>query len=201
MEKFNKSDDNFEKGDNKLKIINFKKQKNQLFDVKYENVKEFCDSLSPSSVSDFKEFVSWVESKFGNEKVKLSNGQECSIWCYLLICKNNNLKIPIKKDNVDFCCQLLKQDIEPTGWLTFFVCFSALFSVVIVGIPFFIILGEKLMTRNLRNEYKSMSMSGYIRNNFAVYRSPDYFLKDHNNSNQFPKNNLKSNSKDEIDFN
>lgn len=110
MEEVDKSNDNLEKDDNKSEITDFEKPKNQLSGVKYENVKEFCDSLSPSSVSNFKKFKSWVESKFGNEKVKFSNGQECSVWYYLLICKNNNLKIPIEKDNVDFCCQLLKQD-------------------------------------------------------------------------------------------
>ena len=74
-----------------------------------------------------------------------------------------------------------------------------LFSVVIVGIPFFIILGEKLVARNLRNDCKAMVISGYINKNFPVYKEPDYFLKDHNNSKKKKKNNLKSNNKDEID--
>lgn len=46
MEEVNKSDNNLEKDDNKVKITDFEKQKNQLSDVKYENVKEFCDSFS-----------------------------------------------------------------------------------------------------------------------------------------------------------
>ena len=54
MEAIETSNNNLEKDDNKLKITDFEKQKDQLSDVKYKNVKEFCDSLSPSSVSNFK---------------------------------------------------------------------------------------------------------------------------------------------------
>ena len=170
------------------KITDFEKQKDQLSDVKYKNVKEFCDSLGDDSVSDLKNFVSWVENKFGNEKVKLANGQECSVWYYLLIYKE------IKAFSWYSCMdwqllELLKQDIEPTGWLTFFVCVSALFSVVIVGIPFFIILGEKLMARNWHNDKIVMMCYRYI----PVYKrkSIDDCWSYLNNLSEFPKNNLK----------
>ncbi len=170
MEEIETSNNNLEKSDNKLKITDFKEQKDKLFEIKYQNVKEFCDNLSHNSVSNIKEFASWVEKKFGNEKVELQNGQKCSVWYYLLIYKNDDkFKIHFD-DNVDLCCQLLKQDIESTGWLTFFVCVSALFSIVIVGIPFFIILGRKLMARNSRNDYKSLAISGYINKNFHPYK-------------------------------
>lgn len=164
------------------KITDFQNQKDQLSDVKYKNVKEFCDSLGDNSVYDLKNFVSWVENKFGNEKVKLANGQECSVWYYLLIYK----EIKAFRRNSDIVWQLLKQvlqqDIEPTGWLTFFVCVSALFSVVIIGIPFFIISGQELMARNLRNEYRSICMCVYSHRILGVNQYPDDFFKYYNGS-------------------
>ena len=173
------------------KITDFQNQKDQLSDVKYKNVKEFCDSLGDNSVYDLKNFVSWVENKFGNEKVKLANGQECSVWYYLLIYKE------IKAFSWYSCMdwqllELLKQDIEPTGWLTFFVCVSALFSVVIVGIPFFIILGEELIARNLRNEMKVLILSQTRALHHRKRKLPDDFLRYIDNLPKFQIDNLKS---------
>ncbi len=193
MEEIETSNNDLEKSDSKSEITDFEEQKDKLFEIKYQNVKEFCDNLSPDSVSNIKEFASGVEKKFGNEKVELQNGQKCSVWYYLLIHQNNKCGIHFDRDDTDLCCQVLKQDIEPTGWLTFFVCVSALFSIVIIGVPFFIVLGKKLMARNLHNDYKSLAISGYINKNFHPYKSPDYFLKGHNNSNESLENNFKSN--------
>ena len=194
MEAIETSNNNLEKDDNKLKITDFEKQKDQLSDVKYTNVKEFCDSLGPKSVSDLdlKNFVSWVENKFGNEKVELSDGRKYSLWYYLLIYK----EIEAFRWNSDIVWQLLKQvlqqDIEPTGWLTFFVCVSALFSVVIVGIPFFIILGEELMLRNSRNEMKVLILSQTRAFHRSERKSPDDFLRYINNLPKIQIDNFKS---------
>lgn len=164
------------------KITDFEKQKDQLSDVKYKNVKEFCDSLGDDSVSDLKNFVSWVENKFGNEKVELSDGRKYSVWYYLLIYKHNFLQVTFKGSDYDFPWRLLKENFEPTGWLTVCVIVSALFSVVIIGIPFFIISGQELMARNLRNEYRSICMCVYSHRILGVNQYPDDFFKYYNGS-------------------